>query len=141
MRGLPQKVATSKEQAAGFYEKRLPSDYSPFIGELGSLAQKDNVRISNVQYAQAPVSHDLAEVRMNASLSGDYTPVMRFINGLERDKMFFVINGLTLAGSQGGQVNLRLRLTTYIHGPNVNRIAPPAIEGGQPAAAPTGEGQ
>jgi type IV pilus assembly protein PilO len=52
---------------------------------------------------------------MDASLSGEYAPLMHFINGLERSKTFFLINGLTLTGQQGGLVNLRLRLNTYLH--------------------------
>ena len=46
---------------------------------------------------------------MDASLSGEYAPLMHFINGLERSKTFFLINGLTLTGQQGGLVNLRLQ--------------------------------
>ena len=41
---------------------------------------------------------------------------MHFINDLERDKdhVFFIIDGVTLSGQQGGLVNLRLRLRTYV---------------------------
>ncbi len=59
---------------------------------------------------------ELTEVRMDASLSGDYRPLVQLINSLERDKMFFVIDGVTLTGQQTGTVNLRLRLTTYLRG-------------------------
>ena len=51
---------------------------------------------------------------MDASLSGEYPGLMRFINGLERDKNFFLISGLTLTGQQGGVVNLRMRVITYL---------------------------
>jgi type IV pilus assembly protein PilO len=61
---------------------------------------------------------------MDASLSGEYAPLMHFINGLERSKTFFLINGLTLTGSQGGLVNLRLRLVTYLHAADLNQLAP-----------------
>ena len=42
--------------------------------------------------------------------------MMHFINDLERDKdhVFFIIDGVTLTGQQGGLVNLRLKLSTYI---------------------------
>ena len=55
---------------------------------------------------------------MDASLTGEYAPLMHFINGLERSKTFFLISGLTLTGQQGGTVNLRLRLNTYLHASN-----------------------
>jgi type IV pilus assembly protein PilO len=49
---------------------------------------------------------------------------MHFINGLERNKTFFLISGLTLTGQQGGLVNLRLRLNTYLHASNSNHLVP-----------------
>jgi hypothetical protein len=39
---------------------------------------------------------------------------MRFINSLERDHTFFVIRAMALAGQQAGQVNLRLRVSTWL---------------------------
>ena len=54
---------------------------------------------------------------MDASLSGDYRPLVLFINSLERDKMFFLIDGVSLTGQQSGTVGLRLRLTTYLRPP------------------------
>ncbi len=140
LRGLPEKVANSRQQANALLGARMPSNYSSISAELNGLAQKNNVRLARVQYVQTPAIGDLAEVRMDAGLSGDYTPMMRFINGLERDRMFFVISGLTLTGQQGGVVNLRLRLTTYLHAADVNSLAPPAIAG-EPTATNTGGGQ
>ncbi|MGI8772067.1 MAG: hypothetical protein ACR2JE_11595 [Acidobacteriaceae bacterium] len=125
LRELPAKVQTSAKDADRFYGARVPENYSTISAELGGLAQKGGVRLTRVAYVQTPAIHDLAEVRMDASLSGDYTPMMRFINSLERDKMFFVIRGLTLTGQQGGIVNLRLRLATYLHGADLDRMAPP----------------
>jgi hypothetical protein len=51
---------------------------------------------------------------MDAILNGDYRPLVLFMNSLERDKMFFLINGVTLTGQQSGMVGLRLKLTTYL---------------------------
>ena len=60
---------------------------------------------------------------------------MNFINGLERDKSFYVINALTLTGQQEGKVNLRLRLTTYLHAKDANDLPPSSEpEGDQPSA-------
>ena len=79
------------------------------------------------------------QVSLDASLAGEYAPIMRYINGVERNKLLFVINGLTLAGQQGGNVNVRLRMTTYIHAANAAELTPPAEEGtpddAKPAAA------
>lgn len=126
LRNLPQRISGSTDGANHFYGARVPGADSAVVAELGSLAQKANVRLARVQTGFAPALKDVLEVRMDASVSGDYVPVMHFINSLERDKMFFVINGLTLNGQQGGLVNLRLRVTTYLHGADADRMQPVA---------------
>jgi len=121
LRGLDVKLTDSTKDADAFYGKRLPYAYSEFLTELGDLTKRENVRLSRVQYAPSPVlsgKDELTEVQMDASISGDYKPVVEFINALERDKMFFLIRGINLTGQQTGQVNMRLRLTTYLRDPN-----------------------
>ncbi|HTV08863.1 MAG TPA: hypothetical protein VMD97_07455 [Candidatus Aquilonibacter sp.] len=117
LRGLDGKIAASTQDADLFYADRLPYAYSQVLAELGRLTQKSNVRLANVQYAQSPVlsgEYALTELRMDASVSGDYRPIVEFINSLERDKLFFLVNGIGLSGQQTGAVNLRIRLTTYL---------------------------
>jgi type IV pilus assembly protein PilO len=134
LRNLPERVADSTKGAAHFYDARVPGADSAILSELGALATKANVRMSRGQYAFAPVLRDVTEVRMDETVSGEYTDLMRFINSVERDKMFFVINGLTLTGQQGGLVNLRLKVTTYLHGADAQHL--PATNGGSEETAP-----
>ena len=120
LRGLDVKLVDSNKAADKFYADRLPYAYSQVAAELGLLTKHAGVRLSRVQYSQDPVlsgSATLNEVHMDASIAGDYRPVVQFINATERDKMFFVINGINLTGQQTGQVNLRIRLTTYLREP------------------------
>jgi hypothetical protein len=124
LRNLPERVADSTKGAGRFYDGRVPGADSAILAELGALEQKANVRLSRVQTSFAPALRDVTEVRMDASVSGDYTSVMRFINSVERDKMFFVIDGLTLTGQQGGLVNLRLKVTTYLRGADAEHLQP-----------------
>ena len=132
LRGLDTKITASTQDADAFYAERLPYAYSQVLSELGHLTQKSNVRLANVQYAQQPVlsgANALTELHMDASVSGDYRPIVEFINGLERDKMFFLVNGINLSGQQTGMVNLRIRLTTYLRAPNAKEAsAQPAPE-------------
>lgn len=120
LRGLDKKLVTAQAGAEKFYQDRIPVAYSTVAAELGDLATKSNARLTRVQYTQAPALEGLTEVRMDASLSGDYRPLVQFLNGLERDKVFFVIDGVTLTGQQSGVVNLRLRLTTYLRAPSAS---------------------
>ena len=135
LRGLPAKVDTSRAQAKKFYDTRMPANYSTISAELDTLAQKYNVRAGGVAYTPVPVFPDLEQVGLDVRLAGDYEPIMRYINGLERDKTFFIIRGLTFTGQQGGAVGLRLRLTTYIHAQDVNQMTAPADSIPKPGAS------
>lgn len=144
LRGLDAKLAASTQDADEFYADRLPEAESQVLTELGHVAQKTGVRWANAQYAQQPVlngGYALTELHIDASVSGEYRPIVEFINNLERDKMFFVINGIGLSGQQTGTVNLRIRLTTYLRTPNGIQVsAPPgAAAATTPAATNGGE--
>ena len=121
LEGLDRKLAVATGDADRFYRQRLPFADSEVAGELGALAKKQGVKLTRVQYAHRPVMDGttgaLTEAEMDASLNGDYRPLVLFINSLERDKMFFLINAVTLTGQQSGTVGLRLRLTTYLRPP------------------------
>jgi type IV pilus assembly protein PilO len=137
LEGLDEKLAQATKDADRFYKQRLPFANSEVYAELGALAKKQGVKLTRVQYADpvpvlAGTAGAVTEVRMDSSLSGDYRPLVLFINGLERDKMFFMIQNLTLTGQQSGTVGLRLRLTTYLRSPvgaeslDKNVVAPEA---------------
>jgi type IV pilus assembly protein PilO len=121
LEGLDEKLVQATKDADKFYKQRLPFANSEAVGELGALAKKQSVKLTRVQYAYDPVmagtAGELIEARMDASLSGDYRPLVLFINSLEHDKMFFLITGVTLTGQQSGVVGLRIRLTTYLRSP------------------------
>lgn len=128
LRDLPQKVEQAGTQADAFYDQRFPAAYSSIDSAIYDLSAKSDVRLTHLSYVQAPAIADLAEIRMDANLSGQYAPLMHFINGLERSQIFFVINDVTFTGQQGGLVNLRLRLTTYMRASNLDQTSPPANE-------------
>jgi len=125
LRGLDLKLVDSTKAADKFYAQRLPYAFSQVLAELGVLTKKENVRLVRAQYSQNPVlsgDNQLNEVHMDASISGDYRPVVLFVNAIERDKMFVVITGINLTGQQTGQVNLRIRMTTYLRAPHGDEL-------------------
>jgi type IV pilus assembly protein PilO len=139
LEGLDEKLAQATKDADKFYKQRLPFADSQVAGEVGALAKKQGVKLTRVQYAHSPVMDGtagaLTEARMDASLSGDYRPLVLFINSLERDKMFFLITGLTLTGQQSGTVGLRLRLTTYLRSPVGTEGSEKSVAGAEEKAA------
>lgn len=133
LEGVDQKLVAATTDADTFYEDRLPTSYSEVLAELGALTKERGVKLTRAQYAPSPVLSGspgaLTEIRMDASLNGDYRPLVLFINSLERDKMFFLIRGVTLTGQQSGTVGLRLALTTYLRPAKGNANAPAPMAG------------
>jgi hypothetical protein len=56
----------------------------------------------------------LEVVEIEADFAGSYSSLARFINALERDEMFFIINSVTLGGQTQGPVRLAIKLETYL---------------------------
>lgn len=140
LNGLPKKVEAADQDAQKFYDRRIAPNYSTIEAALSSAAGKSGVLYSRATYAPAPAIDGLTEVRIDAGLSGEYSGLMHFINDIERDKdhVFFIIDGVTLTGQQGGMVNLRLKLTTYLRAGATD--LPPAAAQTQDQAQPAGQG-
>lgn len=114
LRGLDKKVVDARKQIAAFYADRIPPNYSSISTRVGELEVSSGVRLSRMQYTQGAPGADLTEITLDAGISGEYPQIMRFVNGLERDKTFFVIRAMDLTGQQGGLVNLKLRVSTWL---------------------------
>ena len=128
LRGLDRRVEESREQMKQFYAKRIPANYSSIASRIGDLEVKSGVRLSRVLYTQGAPTGDLTEISMDAGISGDYPQIMRFVNGLERDQTFFVIRAMALTGQQGGMVNLRLRVSTWLRAADAANSGLPPTE-------------
>jgi type IV pilus assembly protein PilO len=106
---LPRKVDTANRQIADFYKKRFPAQDSQIPSQLGKLALANGVTIEQVKYKvdEAEIGR-LEPIEMDANLSGNYVSLAKFVNALERDDMFFIINTITLAGEQNGPIMLQM---------------------------------
>jgi type IV pilus assembly protein PilO len=115
LRDIDKKLDEARQQVSSFYGTRLPTRSSAIPEELGKLAAANGVRFFAVRYnSDEAAVEGLRRIQIDASLAGDYLKVVKFINTLERDKMFFVVDTLNLAEQQGGNVRLELRLETYL---------------------------
>jgi len=130
LRGLDKKVVVSEQQVTDFYKDRIPLNYSSISTRVGELQVASGVRLSRMIYTQGKPGGELTEITLDAGISGEYPQIMRFINSLERDKMFFVIRAMQLTSQQGGLVNLRLRLSTWLR--------PGDVPNGLPLTEPAG---
>ncbi|MGC1421954.1 MAG: hypothetical protein WA354_06205 [Terracidiphilus sp.] len=125
LRGLEGRVKDSRVQIQDFYAKRIPANYSSILTRIGELEVKSGVHLSRVGYSQGASAGDLTEISMDAGISGEYQQIMHFVNDLERDKTFFVIRAMAFTGQQGGLVNLRLRVSTWLRPSDVPNGLPP----------------
>jgi Tfp pilus assembly protein PilO len=115
LKDLPQKVNIARGQISDFYRNRFASQNSQIYTELGKVAAENSVKIDQVRYKPADTtSNGLLPIEMEADLSGSYASLARFINAIERDEMFFVINSVTLGGEPQGAVKLNVKLEAYL---------------------------
>jgi len=115
LQGIDGKLVESQEQIEQFYSERLASSYADVVAQLGQLARANNVTISNVRYQSEQTElTDIRRVLMEASVTGSYVNDVKFINAIERSKLFYLINGVRLGEATEGRVRLQVRLETYI---------------------------
>ena len=139
LRGLEGRVKDSRQQIQDFYARRVPANYSSILTNIGELEVKSGANLSRVQYSQGATIGDLTEISMDAGISGEYQQIMHFVNGLERDKTFFVIRAMQFTGQQGGQVSLRLRVSTWLRPADVPGWLPPTPADTPATAAPAAQ--
>jgi len=114
LRDFDKKIATARRQIDDFYKNRLPAQDSAIYEELGKVAGQNGVHIGQIRSkAKDTESVGLRPVEIEADFSGGYLQLIRFINALERDSIFFIVDSVQLGGEQGGTVRLQLKLETY----------------------------
>jgi type IV pilus assembly protein PilO len=115
LRGLDKKIVLAGGQINEFYKSRLPDQDSAISSELSKLTSASGVTMSQAKYAfKDPEPVGLRRVEIETSLSGDYLQLVRFINAVERDPLFFTITKVELGGEQAGTVKLQMKLETYL---------------------------
>ncbi len=113
LRGLDKKIPLASKQIDQFYEERFSARDSDLVEALGNLSKESGVKIESAKYNPGdPESVGLRRVEIDASIEGDYQPLIKFLNGLERSKIFFIVNSIDLA-TQNGPIQLRMKLETY----------------------------
>ncbi len=113
-RGMDNKLKQASVDIDGFYASRFPAQYSTVAEELGKVEHETGVHVSAVKYDDKDaVVEGLRKLNVEITLSGDYLQEVKFINALERDKIFFLIDGVAL-GEQQANVRLQLKLETYL---------------------------
>lgn len=115
LQGLDKKIPVAQKQINEFYKARFPSQNSAISDNIGKLASESGVRVGSIKYdMKDPEALGLQRVQIEADLAGGYLQLVRFINSLERDQMFFLVNSVQLGGEQSGVVRLQMKIETYL---------------------------
>jgi hypothetical protein len=114
---VDERVKEAREQIAHFYEGRFPDGSAAIFETLGKVANENHVRLQQANYEVTESDlPGLRQVVIKASLNGNYVEAMKFINALEREKTFFIVDSVSLGDQQGGNVKLNVRIETYMKG-------------------------
>lgn len=114
--GMDKKVALAKVEIPQFYKDRFAAQDSDIAQELGRLATESGVKIQQAKYKQEdPESSGLiVPVMIEGNFAGDYLQLVKFINSLERSKLFIAVDSVDLAGEGAGPVRLQVSMHSYL---------------------------
>ena len=114
LRGLAKDIEDTRASIVRFYSDRMPATYSQILSSVGDTAMHSGVSLSHVSYSHGTPGSDLSEISMEVGVGGDYPKLMQFVNGIERNRNFFIVRALSFTGQQGGDVTLQLRISTWL---------------------------
>jgi hypothetical protein len=101
----------------------IPSRYSEISQHIQKLSQGTGVSSQSIKYSGETGEKekielaDVQRIRIDVTISGDYAKVAGFINAMEQDSLFFVIEKISLSGqAEGGAVSLQITFDTFLKG-------------------------
>ena len=104
------------------FEKSLrPSSegYSALTSAIDDIAKKAGLQVEGIGFKQKEITgRGLDEVSVEATVSGEYANVVKFLNGLQRSQNMYSVNGLSLVADSSPQnpcssLRVALHLKTY----------------------------
>ena len=126
LRGIDKKIVEARGEIKDFYDARFPEVESSVSESLGRVASENNVKIDSAKYdSKADDRNEKSEtkeaqavglrrVQIEASFSGSYPSMMRFVNELEKAKTFFLVDSVNVGEAQGGDVKLQMKLEAFV---------------------------
>ncbi len=106
-----------RKQYDGFFTNELrpaATGYSSIVADLNSIGKEAGLRLNGLSFTQRDVGdRGVTEIQITGAVEGAYPNLVSFINGLERSNSFYVLEGLELASSTGGELRMNLKLKTY----------------------------
>lgn len=90
------------------------SGYSTIEADLGKITTAAGLPAGGVSFKQkATDKSGILQVEVNAIVEGDYSALIKFINGLERSKILYLIDSMSLSAGHEHGARLSLVMRTY----------------------------
>jgi len=85
--------------------------------EIDELAKRAGLQIQSINFHHKDAGRNLTQVELEATVSGDYASIVKFMNGLQRASNPYAVESLTLQteAQQGAAtaVHVALQMKTY----------------------------
>jgi type IV pilus assembly protein PilO len=117
---IRQKMPDIQKDCDQFEKSLFPASAgaSSVTAELGSIAGKSGLLLESSTFRQNDLKgRGLTEVEIEAVVSGSYSGVVHFLNGLQRSGQVYAVEGLTAKSEAGqgarGEVRVTMHIKTY----------------------------
>ena len=118
---IQQSIPQTKADCERFENSLYPTSagYSSVTDELTGVAKQAGLQMGSLAFHPKELpGRNVLELGLDATVNGDYKGVVRFLNGLQRSKSFYVIDTLTLASEPttqavAGPLRVVLSLRSY----------------------------
>jgi len=93
--------------------------YSSVTSDLDAIARKSAAQVQDLGFKQSEITaRGLTAVEITATVSGNYSSVVHFVNGLQRSDSVYILEGLSIGGDSvspgpAAVVKVTLHLQTY----------------------------
>ena len=121
-------ITTAEKSAANFpqtvkdcdrFESNLPqaaSASSTISAELSEVSKKAGVQLTDIKFNDKQIEgRNISQRDMEASVTGEYASVVRFLNGLQKSADYYVVDSLDLGAesSSSNLIHVRVHMRTF----------------------------
>ena len=118
---IKEKMPATQRDCDKFEQSLRPanSGYSGVTTEIGAIAGKAALQMDGIGFKQKAVpARNLESVDIDATVTGDYASVVKFLNGLQRSENVYEVEGLSLGSDAeksggNGPVRVIVHMRTY----------------------------
>jgi Tfp pilus assembly protein PilO len=109
----------TREDLKQLYAEDVPARWSQISQQIEKLLKENEVSAQSIHYspdnAEKTALSNVQRIKIDTSVTGDYTKVAKFINAMEQDKLLFIIDKVSLSGqAEGGTVTLQITFNTFL---------------------------